>query len=562
MTDPGRVVGRRYLLLRVIGRGGMGVVWAAKDQTLDRLVAVKEVIPPPRLDEAERRRTQQRVLREARAAGRVASVYSVSVFDVFAEDERSWIVMELLEVPTLADAIRDSGPLSVTDTIAIAVSLLDALHTAHQAGVLHRDVKPANVLLTRRGAVLGDFGIARSDGDPAITTTGVVFGSPAYLAPERVRGETSGRPADLWALGATLYAALEGHGPFDRGEVLAALHAIVSEPVPEPRRAGVLAPLLLKLLNKDPAQRPTADETREMLSLASRGQPAGTMPITTAAGTETTGVAPTRQAEDPPMTEERRSVEPVAGEGERASPRPRRRRGPRWALAGSVLLLAALLAIVLLTVPGGLGGDPDGEANDAETGSTSDPTIGADGDPTPGGLGGDPDGEANDAETGSTSDPTTGADGDPSRSDMSVPAPFETRVLYDFARDLFKPEECFVPSPGQYPFSEIEPDIERLKCISDSVPYTATFWCKADLAGLLADRDLFLSAAVSEPAPVDEPPAGNSTPVDGIQVTFNRTGTNDSRVYWDSETRLCAGELQSVGSDDVDAAVAYWASGR
>lgn len=531
MTQPARVVGRRYLLLRVIGRGGMGVVWAAKDQTLDRLVAVKEVIPPPRLDEAERHRTQQRVLREARAAGRVASVYSVSVFDVFAEDERSWIVMELLEVPTLADAIRDSGPLSVTDTIAIAKSLLDALHTAHQAGVLHRDVKPANVLLTRRGAVLGDFGIARSDGDPAITTTGVVFGSPAYLAPERVRGETSGRPADLWALGATLYAALEGHGPFDRGEVLAALHAIVSEPVPEPRRAGVLAPLLLKLLNKDPAERPTADETRELLSLASRGQPAGTIPITTAAGTETAGVAPTRQTEDPPVTEERRSVEPLAGQGERPpSPRPRRRRGLKWALAGSVLLLAALLAIVLLTVPGGLGGDPDGEANDAVTGSTSDPT--------------------------------TGADGDPSRSDTSVPAPFETRVLYDFARDLFKPEECFVPSPGQYPFSEIEPDIERLKCISDSVPYTATFWCKADLDGLLADRDLFLSAAVGEPAPVDEPPAGNSTPVDGIQVTFNRSGTNDARVYWDSETRLCAGELQSVGSDDLDAAVAYWASGR
>lgn len=540
MTHPGRVVGRRYLLLRVIGRGGMGVVWAAKDQTLDRLVAVKEVVPPPRLDEAERRRTQQRVLREARAAGGVASVAAVSVFDVFAEDERSWIVMELLEVPTLADVIRDSGPLSVIDTIAIAESLLDALQAAHQAGVLHRDVKPANVLLTGRGAVLGDFGIARRDGDPAITTTGVVFGSPAYLAPERARGETSGPPADLWALGATLYAALEGHGPFDRSEVLAALHAIVSEPVPEPRGAGVLAPLLLRLLSKDPAQRPTADETRELLSLASRGQPAGTMPITAAPGAETEdGVAPTRSAEAPPAAQARRSVEPVAGIGERPpSPQPpRRRRGLKWALAGIALLLATLLAVVVLTLPGGLGGDPEGEANDTETGSTSDPT--------------DP-----------ASDPTANPDGDPSPSDTSVPAPFETRTLYDFARDLFEPEECFVPSPGQYPFSEIEPDIERLKCISDSVPYTATFWCKADLDGLLADRDLFLSAAVGETAPVDDPPAGNSTPVDGIQVTFNHAGTNDARVYWDSEERLCAGELQSVSSDDLDAAVAYWVKGK
>ncbi len=541
MTQPGRVVGRRYLLLRVIGQGGMGVVWAAKDQTLDRLVAVKEVLSPPRLDEAERRRTQQRVLREARAAGGVASAAAVSVFDVFAEDERSWIVMELLEVPTLADAIRDSGPLSVADTIAIGKSLLGALHAAHQAGVLHRDVKPANVLLTSRGAVLSDFGIAHRDGDPTITTTGMVFGSPAYLAPERARGEASGPPADLWALGATLYAALEGRGPFDRGEVLASLHSIVSEAVPEPRRAGVLAPLLLKLLSKDPAQRPTAAETRDLLYLAGHGQPTGTMPITVGAEIET-GVAPTRLNDAPPATQAPRPIEPAAVIGERPrSRRPPRRHGQKWALRSIVLLLTTLFAVVVLTLPGGLSGDPDGEANDNETGTTSDPTEPAS----------DP-----------ASDPTANPDGDPSPRDTSVPAPFETRTLYDFARALFESEECFVPSPGQYPFSEIEPDIERLKCISDTVPYTATFWCKADLDGLLADRDLFLSSAVDEVAPVDDPPAGNSAPVDGIQAAFNHNGSNDARVYWDSEERLCAGELQSVDSDDLGAAVAYWGDGR
>jgi len=273
-SSPGRVVGSRYLLLRVIGQGGMGVVWAAQDQILDRVVAIKEVEPPPRLHDTERRKTQERVLREARAAGGVASVAAVSVYDVFAEDERSWIVMELLEGPTLADLIRDSGPLSVADTIAIAESLVDALQAAHRAGVLHRDVKPANVLLTRRGAVLTDFGIARRDGDPGITTTGLVFGSPSYLAPERARGEASGRPADLWGLGATLYAALEGHGPFQRDELLATLHAVVNEALPEPQRADVLAPLLRRLLSKDPTQRPTVEETGELLSLAVAGNAA------------------------------------------------------------------------------------------------------------------------------------------------------------------------------------------------------------------------------------------------------------------------------------------------
>ncbi|CAA9381364.1 MAG: serine/threonine protein kinase [uncultured Nocardioidaceae bacterium] len=512
-SQPGRVIGARYRLLRVIGHGGMGVVWAARDQTLDRLVAVKEVIPPSQLDERERQQAQERILREARAAGGVASVAAVSVYDVFATDEHSWVVMELLDGPTLDDVIRDSGPLSVAQAIAVGDSLVDALAAAHQAGVLHRDVKPGNVILAKRGAVLTDFGIAHRDGDPGITTTGLVVGSPSYLAPERARGETSGQPADVWALGATLYAAVEGHPPFERPELLAALHAVVSEPVPEPQRAGVLTPLLLQLLKKDPAERPTLDETREMLTLASRGQPGSTAVMPVAAGTAADGhfqpawataTNTPPPADDWPAESSARGDEPSA----RVS-RPRRRSGSRWLLAGVALLLATVLvAAVAGWLPDLLG--PDGEAADTATGP---------------------------------------------------PEPFETQTLYSFARDFFEPGECSVPSPEDYPVSAIEPDTELVKCVSDTTPYSGTFWCKNRREDLLADRRVYLDRAVGGTRQaVAGSPAGRSTPVDGIQVAFNHAASNGARVYWDSPSQLCAGELQTL-DDDVQATVEYWRDG-
>ena len=540
MTDsrPGRLVGGRYLLLRMIGQGGMGAVWAARDQTLDRTVAVKELVPPRRLDERERQQAQQRVLREARAAGGVASVAAVSVYDVLAENEHSWIVMELLEGPTLADVVHNSGPLSVADTIAIGESLIDALEAAHRVGVLHRDVKPANVLLTKRGAVLTDFGIAHRDGDPGITTTGVVFGSPSYLAPERVRGESAGRPADLWALGATLYTAVEGHGPFDREEQLAALHAVVNEPVPDPQRAGVLAPLLLRLLSKDPTQRPTVDQTRQLLARASRGERTGTVAMTVL-GTAPAGV-PAAEARTPDAADQRQTqtVERAAEVNELPQPplRPRSSASKRLPITGLALLLVTVLAVALATLlpdPGGL----NGEATDPATG----PGVAVRSDS------GDPHNDP---------DNSAGAEG------TSVPAPFQRRALYNFARYLFDPRDCIVPSPGQFPVAEVEPDVELVKCVSTSAPYTGTFWCKEDLDGLLADRAVYVSRAVDGTQPITGPPAGQTKPEDGIQVAFNHVGGNDARVYWDSEKRLCAGELQAADSDDVDATVAYWLNGK
>ncbi len=281
--------------------------------------------------------------------------------------------MELLEVPTLADVIRDSGPLGVAETIAIGESLLDALQAAHEAGVLHRDVKPANVLLTRRGAVLTDFGIARRDRDPAMTITGLVLSSPSYLAPERARGEAAGPPADLWGLGATLYTAVEGNGPFERDDLLAALHAVVNEPVPEPERAGVLTPILLRLLSKDPTQRPTVDETRELLSQASRQHPAGTVPMAVPAdaATESSATATwttnTRQPADARPAE---TVQSPAGASEPSRPllQPRRRPGRKPVLAGLTMLLAVLAVVAATWLPGL--GDPNGEATELSSDST------------------------------------------------------------------------------------------------------------------------------------------------------------------------------------------------
>ena len=264
--SPGRLVGGRYRLLERIGSGGMGAVWRGVDEVLHRRVAVKEVVAPPELSPEERRLLRERTLREARAAARLSSPHVVTVYDVVDEDNRPWIVMEWLEAPTLAQAIREHGALAPAEVARIGLSLVSALRAAHSAGVLHRDVKPSNVMLTDAGAVLTDFGIAASEGDPALTTTGMLVGSPSFMPPERVRGEPASAASDLWSLGATLYAAVEGRPPFERQGQLPTLHAVVYEEPPTPVRAGGLGPVLLSLLAKDPALRPDSDELRVMLS--------------------------------------------------------------------------------------------------------------------------------------------------------------------------------------------------------------------------------------------------------------------------------------------------------
>ena len=256
----------RYRLRTVIGRGGMGVVWLADDELLHRDVAVKETIWPAHLDEAEQAKLRQRALREARTAAALDHPNIVKVFDVVEDDGRPWMVMQLVPFRSLGDIVRDDGPLSPAQTAQIGLRLLNAIEAAHAAGVLHRDIKPGNVLLGPDGrVVLTDFGLAVADGSPDLTTSGLILGSPAYMAPERALGEDAGPPADLWSLGATLYAAVEGRDAFRRGGAMAVLTAIVTAAPDQPERAGPLWPALSSLLRKNPADRPDAAEAARAL---------------------------------------------------------------------------------------------------------------------------------------------------------------------------------------------------------------------------------------------------------------------------------------------------------
>ena len=262
-----RLVADRYALRAPLGRGGMGVVWRAQDAVLGREVAVKEVVFPATMAEEERRPAQARVMREARAAARLNHPSAVTLYDVVQDGGGTFIVMELVNAPTLADLVRAGGPLPVERVAEIGAQIASALEAAHAAGIVHRDVKPGNVMVPDRGnAKLADFGIASLQGDPQLTSTGLVIGSPAYMAPEQARGEESGPPVDFWALGATMFYAVEGEPPFDRGTSIATLAAVVNDPPRAPRRAGPLAPLITALLAKDPGSRPSGPELRAELS--------------------------------------------------------------------------------------------------------------------------------------------------------------------------------------------------------------------------------------------------------------------------------------------------------
>ncbi|SHN44104.1 serine/threonine-protein kinase [Cryptosporangium aurantiacum] len=298
MTDAAnsQLVGGRYRLGPHLGTGGMGTVWRATDELLHRDVAIKEVPIPHGLPASEAERLRERYLREARAAARLRHAGVVGVYDVLPEIDRVWIVMEYVEARNLADVIRADGPMTPERTATLGLQLLDALDHAHRAGVLHRDVKPANVLVCAgehgERAVLTDFGVASVSGDASLTRTGHLVGSPAYLSPERLTGGTVGSPSDLWSLGCTLFAAVEGKAPFARDEQFAVITAITLEPVPPALRAGNLTPVLAGLLDKDPDQRWDAVRTRAALRRVADGLPVESM-------SETTWGTPPADAEPP-----------------------------------------------------------------------------------------------------------------------------------------------------------------------------------------------------------------------------------------------------------------------
>ncbi|SFK97683.1 Serine/threonine protein kinase [Streptosporangium canum] len=271
-AQPGHMVGGRYRLITELGSGGFGRVWRAHDETLHVEVAIKELRLLPGMSQAEQDKRLERTAREARNAVRLRTHENVlAIHDIVSDDGLPWIVMELIDGQSLAEHIETHGPLPVGKAAELATALLAALGAAHQAGIVHRDIKPANVMISADGRVLlTDFGIAIHTTDTTLTTTGMLIGSPEYMAPERLRG-IDGLPAsDLFSLGVTLYQAVEGASPFRRTTQPAALTAVILEEPPPPRRADRLAPLITRLLDKDPSSRPTVDQA---LSLLGEQQP-------------------------------------------------------------------------------------------------------------------------------------------------------------------------------------------------------------------------------------------------------------------------------------------------
>ncbi|MFF7468289.1 protein kinase [Streptomyces sp. NPDC008092] len=329
MSDEGRLVAGRYRLTERIGRGGMGTVWRAEDEVLARQVALKQLHPRPHLSDDELATLYERTRREARSAARVVHPNVVVVHDVVDDGGRPCIVMEYVAAPTLADLLDGGRTLPPEEAARIGLGMTGALRAAHAAGVLHRDVKPGNVLLGPGDrVVLTDFGIALTAGSSTLTQTGQMVGSIPYMAPERLRGLTPGPASDLWSLGATLYQAVEGRPPFRRETAMETAYAIVTDPVEPMKRAGPLEPLVRLLLAKDPAERPSAEQTeRALLATWSGAVPEAT-----------------RRRPTPPAPT---AAEPTATR----TGRRRARRGRGVLAAGAVALVAAAAVTAALTLP-------------------------------------------------------------------------------------------------------------------------------------------------------------------------------------------------------------------
>ncbi|SEC54369.1 Serine/threonine protein kinase [Streptomyces sp. 3213] len=321
MSDEGRRIAGRYRLAEQIGRGGMGTVWRADDEVLGRQVAIKRLHARPELSAEELATLYERTRREARSAARIQHPNVIVVHDVVDDDGRPCIVMEYVPGPTLADLLKDGRTLPHEEAARIGLDTVAALRAAHAAGVLHRDVKPGNVLLgTGDRTVLTDFGIAMTDGASTLTKTGEMVGSIHYMAPERIRGLTPGTASDLWALGATLYQAVEGRPPFRRATAMETAYAIAVDPLEPMKQAGPLEPLIEALLTKEPDERPTAQQTERALQTAWWGE---------------------ATAELPPPAPELTTAEPTgdAGRG--------RRRGRKGIIVGALALAAAATAFAL-----------------------------------------------------------------------------------------------------------------------------------------------------------------------------------------------------------------------
>ena len=445
MTGPGRLVAGRYRLRERIGGGGMGAVWLARDELLGRDVALKQVIPPATADEAAAQQQRERAMREGRIAARLSHPHAISVYDVALENDQPWLVMEYLPSRSLSEVLAEDGLLREDQAAQVGAQVADALAATHAAGIVHRDVKPSNILIGQGGRVDGlvkitDFGISHASGDVTLTQTGQITGTPAFLAPEVAQGYDPGAAADVFSLGSTLYTCLEGEPPFGMaGNSLQQLHRVAAGAITPPRRCGSLTGPLLRMLSADPRDRPTMPEVRDELARLAAGRSGDTTTVLLARTdlARPGGPPRTRQqpaaaavlAETPPVpapvpvgtTAQQETPtppppvvpKPPGGAGGAPAAEPRRRRVSRTALlAAAVLAVLAGLALFWALALGDPAEDTDDTAaapSSSAPAPTSEPDAGVSPDTDDAGeddaSGGGPD----PAETTATTAPATTA---------------------------------------------------------------------------------------------------------------------------------------------------------
>ena len=384
MTVDGRVVAGRYRLGRRIGSGAMGIVWQAHDELLYRTVAVKQLLLQPGQSEADSDEARRRAMREGRIAARLQHPNAVAVFDVVDEgDGMPWLVMEYVPSRSLSAVLEEQGTLTPQEAARIGMHVANALAAAHAAGIVHRDVKPGNVLLGDDGTVkITDFGISRAQGDSTVTATGMLAGTPAYLAPEIAKGHDPTPSSDVFSLGATLYAAVEGIPPFGLSDnPLALLHKVASGQIEPPRQAGPLTQPLLSLLSPEPAERLTMVRCRDALGAVAAGQPVPPMPMAQQSHMPTVAANAQRPAPMATRLEQRPVGGPSRGTSTTALPPVRPKgsqqsggagRGPLIGIVAAVVIAVIVGVIVIANQMGGKGsGNQSGGGGSQAGGSTT-----------------------------------------------------------------------------------------------------------------------------------------------------------------------------------------------
>ncbi|MFD5429034.1 serine/threonine-protein kinase [Streptomyces sp. NPDC127084] len=523
------LVAGRYRLLSRLGEGGMGVVWRARDELLGREVAVKEVRAPAALGTADVRRLYARLEREGWAAARISQRNVVTVYDVATHDTRPWIVMELIRGLSLSDVLDAEGPMAPRRAAHIGAEVLAALRAAHEAGVLHRDVKPGNVLIANDGrVVLSDFGIATVEGATNLTMTGELVGSPEYLAPERALGRTPGPESDLWSLGVLLYAAVEGRSPFRQDTALSTMRAVVDEEPTPPRRAGALAGVIEGLLRKDPAQRMSAaDAERELRVVGAGGAPrTGSTPPAQPGGYATTVTSatpsPSFNATTAGAAAPAGPVPPAGGFGPPTPPTGttalssgRPRRAVIALVAGIVVLLLSIggLAYALLndSDPRGAGGKSrTGGGGSVSGGGTGDGGSGAAG--TSAGTSSGPDQSGSGTPTHSSSAPETTNGTGGGGGSHTYPATQTVRVYARSVRDRYH---------GTCPPSEAEAPAFSATVTVGRTPATVSYRWVTESGGTSADGWRTLSFPAG---------GGKSQDVHHIELTYAEDTTHHDRI--------------------------------